>query len=275
MDISRIDPAELTAIDVVVEALTSLTDLDPDSIMVVGAQCRNILHSAYGHKFPLRSTGDIDVGIALSDWSTYTDLVGRLTRIGHSGIRYLVEGIPVDLLPFGDVEHPTGTVTPAQRKAALSVFAFREVFERALTLPLGANLKVRIPSPSGYTALKMYAWCQRSIDFDDRDAPDLATAAFWYQESTEIADRLYTTKGGQQLLEATDWNVSHASAKLLSQDIAAEIGLARTSELNEAWSKTDVDYLATRFGNETLPHWPDNRGERELIIDCLGSAIQI
>lgn len=200
-------------------------------------------------------------------------MTSRLPPIGHTGIRYLASAIPIDLLPFGAVEHPTGTVTPARRNSTLSVFAFQEVFDRALPLQLSGGLRVRIPSPAGYAALKMHAWAERSADLDDRDAPDLATVAYWYQESADVTDQLYDTDEGQNIFEATGWDATLAAAWLLGQDIATEIGPARTSEFKDAWSRTDLAYLADRFGSDELPNWPTNQARRRAIIDSIGAAI--
>lgn len=277
LDFARCNAGELDVVQRVIETLTSPLHegrgLDPMSIMVVGAECRNILHTAQAHTFTLRSTTDVDLAIALSDWETFDRLVDRLPPIGHTGIRYLAGAIPIDLLPFGGVENPTGTVTPARRNSPLSVFAFQEVFNRAVALPLSQGLSVRVPSPAGYAALKMYAWVERSVDLDDRDAPDLATVAYCYQESADITDRLYDTDEGQTILQATAWDLTLGSAWLLGQDIAAETGPARTSELKNVWSRTDLNYLATRFGSNELPHWPTEQKRRRAIIDALGTAI--
>jgi predicted nucleotidyltransferase len=155
-------------------------------MMVIGAACRDILHASYGHSFVLRATRDIDVALSLSEWEPYDRLTQSLRRAGHTGIRYLVRDIPVDLMPFGDVEDPTGVVTPAARREAMDVFALREVFEHSSTLSLGEDLQIRIPSAAGYCALKMSAWANRSTTGESRDAPDIAAALYWYMESEAI-----------------------------------------------------------------------------------------
>jgi predicted nucleotidyltransferase len=72
----------------------------------------------------------------LPDWAPFEELTQRLEPIGTTGIRYLIRSIPVDLVPFGDVEDPTGSVTPTRRDEDMSVFAFREVFDHASNLRL-------------------------------------------------------------------------------------------------------------------------------------------
>ncbi|MDZ7578915.1 MAG: hypothetical protein U0904_12180 [Candidatus Nanopelagicales bacterium] len=274
LDFATLSRGDLNAVTNVIETLTDVSALDPAQIMIVGAECRNILHAAQGHAFLLRSTSDLDIGIALPDWVVFNDLAARLTPIRSSSrIRYLVGDIAVDLLPFGDVEEPSGTVTPPRRNSALRVPAFTEVFDRALVLPLPNDRNVRIPSPAGYAALKMYAWVERSLNFDDRDAADLATVTYWYQESAHVRNRLYDTAEGRELLADAELDLVLASAMLLSHDVAHEIGSDRTQELKAAWSQTDLDYLASSFGHETLPGWPSDRRRRKSVVDCLGCAI--
>lgn len=140
LDLTRCDGAQLDAVRRVAMEIVSLTpDLDAQNIMLVGAVCRDVLQSALGHDYGLRATHDLDVALALSGWTHYEELTGHLTAIkgNANGIRYSVAGLPVDLMPFGPVEHPTGTVTPQPRNEDMSVWAFREVFERSLNLPPG------------------------------------------------------------------------------------------------------------------------------------------
>jgi predicted nucleotidyltransferase len=65
LDFGRCDEQQLSPVRRVIEALASLGDINPHDLMVVGASCRDILHSALGHGFPLRGTTDVDVAIAL------------------------------------------------------------------------------------------------------------------------------------------------------------------------------------------------------------------
>ena len=83
LDFTRCSTGDLDIARTVVSKLTGLTALDPMNVMILGAECRNILHSALGHTFPLRRTNDVDIAIALSDWNTYDNLVGRLRSAGH------------------------------------------------------------------------------------------------------------------------------------------------------------------------------------------------
>jgi predicted nucleotidyltransferase len=267
------DVGQFALVRQVIEELRSLSTIDPDDIMVVGASCRDILHAAHGHDFPLRGTTDVDVAIALPAWAPFEQLTQRLKPTGSTGIRYLVGSIPVDLMPFGGVEDPEGTVMPARRTEDMDVFGFSEVFAQALKLPLAEELQIRIPSSAGYCALKLSAWVNRSVDHEFRDGPDIAAVVYWYSESKAIETRLYETEEGVGILLSTSADRLLASATLLGRDLAAEIGPERVRDLEERWPTPVRHQLAGELGHETLPHWTSDGQRRAAVVDALCTGI--
>lgn len=151
----------------------------------------------------------------------------------------------------------------------MDVFAFSEVFEGALKLPLERDLKVRIPDPAGYCALKMSAWANRCVDYEFRDGADLAAVLYWYAESGVVKDRLYDTEEGNAILLAADVDRLLASAELLGRDIALKIGRERTRELQARWPALVRSRLVGELGHETIPGWTSDPGRREAIIEKL------
>lgn len=78
LDPTKCDPALPDVVDdVVAELMAKSTQLRTDDMMVVGAHCRDILQSALGHRFPLRPTTDIDLGLAVANWPAYKELTER------------------------------------------------------------------------------------------------------------------------------------------------------------------------------------------------------
>ncbi|WGH92294.1 hypothetical protein QDX21_08150 [Auritidibacter ignavus] len=118
IDLTRVDPRLYDDITLIVDELQASVGLDPDSVLVVGAGYRDILHAAFGHTFPLRATTDTDLGIAVHDWTISERIDVRFRRIGSNGIRYSIAGIPVDIMPFGEVEDPDGITHPAARRGS-------------------------------------------------------------------------------------------------------------------------------------------------------------
>ncbi|MDR1512416.1 MAG: hypothetical protein LBS56_02875, partial [Propionibacteriaceae bacterium] len=170
IDLARVDPRSLDRLAAVVDDLAANVGLDPDRVLVVGAECRDILHAAFGHAFALTATMDTDLGIAVSDWAVTERIDKRYRPVGSNGIRYWVSGVSVDIMPFGAVEQPSGISRPARRVEDLVVFGFEDVYRRALKLTLPGGASARLPRPAGYAALKMRSWIDRSVHGHDKDA---------------------------------------------------------------------------------------------------------
>jgi predicted nucleotidyltransferase len=268
-----VDDRKFDVVRLVVEELLKLGALEPDDLMIVGASCRDILHAALGYEFPLRGTTDVDVAIALPSWPPFEELTQQLQPAGDNGIPFLVQEIAVDLVPFGAVENPVGSVMPARRDADMNVFAFSEVFAHARHLPLAPDLVVRIPDPAGYCALKMSAWASRSADSEFRDGADIAAVIYWYAESPVIEERLYRTEEGIPILLAAEMDLRLAAAELLGRDLALLIGAERTEELAARWSPKVRSRLPAALGHETLPGWPADRQRREAMVEKLCSGV--
>lgn len=246
IELANVDQRLLDDITVVVDELEREVGLDPDQVLVVGAGCRDILHSALGHTFPVRATTDTDLGIAVGDWSISERLETRYRRSGTNGIRYLVNDLPVDIMPFGRIENPPGVSRPRVRDADLVVFGFRDVHERALRLPLSNGRWVRLPQAAGYAVLKMRSWIDR-LAFEDKDARDLALAAFWYQESPEVRARLYDTDAGFEILTACGFDTDLAAVRILGLDAAGQLAPGNRQDLARRWRTLDLDTLARSF----------------------------
>jgi predicted nucleotidyltransferase len=242
LDFTRSDPRLLDGVDIVVGELGEKVGVDPNQVMLVGAECRDVLHSALGHEVMLRLTEDTDIAIALADWQIYEQIAHTFTRAGHTGVRYLVGGVTVDIMPFGAVESPEGVVTPRPHGEDMVVFGFDDVFGRALPLALPSGSKIRIPTVPGYTALKLRAWIDRSAYRQDKDGKDLAAAMFWYCESSQVAERLYDTDSGLALLERLGWDRDLGSAHLLGVDVGAQLTPENGTDLAARWGSVDRDF---------------------------------
>ena len=226
--------------------------------MIVGAHCRDILHAHQGHSIDLLSTDDVDFGVALPSWTAFEEITGHLETAGHTGVRFTVGGIPIDLMPFGDVEHPAGMVTPKSRGEAISVWAFREVFDRSHTLTLPTAGTIRIPTIPGYVALKLAAWLDRSAWGKYKDAGDLAAAMHWYAESDAVIERLYGDEAGEDVLVRYDVDPVRGALHLLGQDVAALIGPDRLRELEARWPGGSGTLLLSELNLSTSPNWPSD-----------------
>jgi predicted nucleotidyltransferase len=237
--------------------------------MLVGARCRDALHAALGHTSPNTATQDLDLGVALSDWAAFERVDGAFRRTGSNGIRYLISGIPVDVMPFGSpIEDPSGIASPATRVEGLVVFGFEDVFTHALLIDLpGVGHQIRIPTPAGYAALKARAWVDRSVDGEYKDASDFGLILRWYDDWTEVQDRLY----GNQLsiAERYEFDMPLAAAHVLGSDMRTNLKPSNADNLALAFAGSDLVRFASHIAVQ--PKSPDRQAE---ILGALQAGLE-
>lgn len=256
---------------VVAAALPQAVDLRPEDLMVVGAVCRDLHHHALGHRFAATATHDLDLALALPSWDAFRTVAAAFPPVGHTGVRFRIADVTVDLLPFGAIEDPEGAAHPPTRSEALSVWAFKEIFAAALPLRLPTGVTVKLPTVAGYTAAKLGAWLDRSEWREAKDAADLALVLYWYGESSSVHDRLYETEEGNEILVAESANQPLAAARLLGQDISTTIGTARLAELLSRWPG-DMQLLIRELGFAGAA-WPRDPGRRRALIEALSRGL--
>ncbi len=269
LDLAKAPDGFLDPVARVVEAALGVAaELSPEQVMVVGACCRDILHSALGHTFATAATRDLDLALALPSWDAFHALAAAFPRVGYTGIRFRIADVDVDLLPFGDIEDPQGVVDPPSRGATLSVWAFEEIFAASLPLALPPTTTIHIPTVAGYAAAKVGAWLDRSDWLEVKDASDLALIQHWYAESADVHDRLYETPSGNEILIAEGTDVPLAAAHLLGADVAATVGPARLAELLGRWPG-DAELLIRGMELRGGPAWPRDSQRRRGLVDAL------
>lgn len=265
-----IPPAFLDPIRAVVEEILQLTPrLGADRLMLVGAFCRDAIHTALGYNFPARATHDVDLALGIGSWSTYEAITDGFPTVGDSGIRFRVAGLSVDLMPFGRVEDPRGHVVPPARGEPLSVWAFEEIHQQSLPLTLNAAHTIRIPTVPGYVAAKLAAWLDRYEAGEFKDAQDIALALYWCSESTDLIDRLYDTTAGNAALQAEEYDQGRAIGRQLGSDVAALIGADRRRELLLRWPG-DATLLSRELRLPTYGDWPTSDRRPDLINALTG-----
>ncbi|MEV4345105.1 hypothetical protein AB0J83_11560 [Actinoplanes sp. NPDC049596] len=270
LDPHRADPSLLHLVDRVAgEIMAKSTLLVPAEVMLVGARCRDILQSALGHEFALRVTSDIDLGLAVANWAAYDELVTRFPSAGKTGIRFRIAETTADLMPFGPVENPPGTVTPATRREPINVWGFAEVYAAAHPLELPTVGSIRIPGAAGYAALKVAAWLDRSDYGEYKDAVDIATVIYWYTKSAAVEIFVYETERGQALLIEEDLDDAAAAARVLGEDISGIVGPERLSEIARRWPGSARDLLVHHMTVTNAPDWPASPNRRHTLLRAL------
>lgn len=251
---ARGDLRQLGDIGLVVEELRMRADIDPACIMLVGARCRDAIHSALGHTTANTVTRDVDLGVALNDWSAYERVNTVFRRRGSNGICFAIAGLPVDVMPFGSrIEDPSGIASPLARPDGLVVFGFEQVFADAVVVELpGTGAHIKIPTPAGYVALKTRAWVDRSPYGEDKDARDLALALTWYHQSDVVMDRLY----GRQIAiaERYEFDMQYAAAHLLGADVRSVLADEKADDLARAFAASDLLRFSSYLTAEPVEH---------------------
>ena len=194
--------------------------------LLVGATARDLqLH--HGDGVPItRATMDVDVAFAIADWAEFDALRAALsdskvfvpTRSRHRILHQ--DRVPVDLIPFGEIETPTGTITWPAEEAVMGVLGFREAFAISSELTLPEMQTILTPSLSMLAVLKLLAWSERHLTEPRKDAADLFLILRNYlnQENTK---RLYAE--ATHLLEADDFDYEAAGGWLAGHDAASGI----------------------------------------------------
>jgi predicted nucleotidyltransferase len=203
---------------------------------VTGAMARDILlFGVHGIKAG-RETRDIDLAVAIAAWAQFETIKSRLVTPGQfvsvpGNVQRLLfraraqeKGYPLDIIPFGDIEHPPASIAwPPDRREVLNVAGYRDALASAVDIEIEPDLVVPVASLAALTILKLYAWQDRGRA-NPKDAFDLATVMQKYADAGNEA-RLY----GQELalLEAVDYDLAAASPRLLGKDVS-RIATAKT-----------------------------------------------
>lgn len=142
-------------------------------VYVAGAAARDIALRLLNVEDTPRRTLDLDVAVALSDWSQYNKLsaimqqnnfvkaeaLQRFYYLGKDGRnRY-----EVDVVPFGEVEKDGLIAWPPEGSPVMSVKCFSEVMSHADKVTVDEDFSFRLASLSGQFLLKLDTWSDRHL----------------------------------------------------------------------------------------------------------------
>jgi predicted nucleotidyltransferase len=207
---------------------------------VLGATARDIvLYGVFGID-PGRGTQDVDLAVAVRDWSQFELVKASLVatkefsadpttphRLFHHHDT-LKKAHPLDLLPFGGVEDGSNKIVwPPELSVAMNVAGYREALAAAQDVEIAPRFVVRVASLSGLAVLKLLAWADRGIE-DPRDATDLVTIMRRYGDAGN-EDRLYGEE--MRVLESVEYNTDLAAPRLLGKDVGRIISQATLDEI--------------------------------------------
>ena len=221
IDISgKIDSSYIAAI----EEIKKVADSLKISFFIVGALARDIIMEYFYKIKAPRMTMDIDLGIRVSSWNQFDQLINTLVLSGEfkklkEKHRVIYKDVMVDIVPFGGISDKNEKISwPPENEVVMSVMGFNEVYNNSTLVRLQNNpiLEVKIPTLPGLAILKLIAW---KDNFPDRskDAEDLLFIMKKY-EFMGIEDKLYDSE--LQLLQNEDFDNQIAGIVLLGKEMS-------------------------------------------------------
>lgn len=149
---------------------------------VIWATARDLMMKLLGETPSKRKTQDLDVAIALSDWSQF-DRVSEVLQAnffnkGKPKQKFYYKGIlnvnnyEVDIVPFGDIANNEIIGWPPNGIPEMSVKCFTDVMEHAVPLTINKDFSVYIAPLAGQFFIKLDSWMDRH-DRNHKDAEDM------------------------------------------------------------------------------------------------------
>ena len=145
---------------------------------VIGATARDLIVRQLVGIASSRRTRDLDLAIAIPDWSAFDDITEALLARGLTKDlkmkqRFYDGDYELDLVPYGAVAKPDDHIYwPPEEDIAMSVKGFAEVLSDAITVSIDGAFDVKIASLHGLFILKFSAWMDRHMA-TRKDADDM------------------------------------------------------------------------------------------------------
>jgi len=211
-------------------------------LLLVGALARDLLlHYGHGVKIQ-RMTNDTDFAVAVADWSEFTQARDALLASGlfapYRGAAHKLQHARhgrIDLIPFGAVERPDGTIAwPPDGDEVMEVIGYAEAAATSITVFLPHGQTARTVSLPMLATLKVFAWRDRHRTTQGKDAIDLGLILHSYLEAGNV-ERLYS-----EFLHVVtdDFDFELTSGWLLGRDARAAL-MERGARFDEVIGRLD------------------------------------
>lgn len=173
--------SEKIANPLLVELLKILTDSFNRmgrEFYVIGATARDIIIRQLIDTTSGRRTKDLDIAIAIPDWSVFDEIKEVLVADGFKKStdmrqRFYYGEYELDIVPYGVAKDDDNIYWPPEEEIAMSVKGFDEVLSEAITVNIDGEFDIRIASLHGLFLLKFNAWLDRNIE-TSKDAEDMS-----------------------------------------------------------------------------------------------------
>lgn len=173
--------SEKIANPLLVELLKKLTDSFNRmgrEFYVIGATARDIIIRQLIDTTSGRRTKDLDIAIAIPDWSVFDEIKEVLVADGFKKStdmrqRFYYGEYELDIVPYGVAKDDDNIYWPPEEEIAMSVKGFDEVLSESITVNIDGEFDIRIASLHGLFLLKFNAWLDRNIE-TSKDAEDVS-----------------------------------------------------------------------------------------------------
>ena len=173
--------SEKIANPLLVELLKKLTDSFNRmgrEFYVIGATARDIIIRQLIDTTSGRRTKDLDIAIAIPDWSVFDEIKEVLVADGFKKStdmrqRFYYGEYELDIVPYGVAKDDDNIYWPPEEEIAMAVKGFDEVLSESITVNIDGEFDLRIASLHGLFLLKFNAWLDRNIE-TSKDAEDMS-----------------------------------------------------------------------------------------------------
>ena len=151
-------------------------------LYVVGATARDLMMKMLDEAPSKRKTRDLDVAIALSDWSQFDNLSKELLanhfQKEKAKQKFYYKGeqnkndYEVDIVPFGDIAEDEVILWPPDSTPEMSVKCFTDVMNHSIPISIDGKFTVNIAPLAGQFFIKLDSWMDRH-DYNHKDADDM------------------------------------------------------------------------------------------------------
>ena len=220
---------------------------------IIGATARDIIFEhVHGIKAP-RATKDIDLAVQVATWQDFEQLKTQLIETGEmvsdkmsQRLRYRGE-IPIDIVPFGDIEANGSILWPPDYDIKMTVTGFQEAYNNTQVIRFREKppLDVNVVTPVGLMALKIIAWSERYPQAL-KDALDIAFILRNFLDADHQS--LLWEKHDDLIKEEIDYR--QVGARVLGREIA-KILTPHSKQLIK-------DILAHETGDQTIYRLAEN-----------------
>lgn len=204
--------------------LTDCFDRMGRTFYVIGATARDIILGQLASTASVRKTRDLDIAIAIPDWSVFDEIKDRLAVEGFKKSRDMHQRFyygeyELDVVPYGVAKEDDNIYWPPEEEIAMSVKGFDEVLSNAITVSIDNEFDIKIASLHGLFLLKFNAWLDRNVE-TSKDAEDMSFILSNYFEANhdrKVHTEVYDWERFDEYIVGGYW-LAHDLILLLSKD---------------------------------------------------------